>query len=504
MSSRTGLLGVLLIVAVVHLGLRLPTVVAGRPYLNYVDEGFLLHSAAEIIESRTWDPGWYIYPSTPMYAIAAVGLLTPPVASLSRSAEPYYDLVGPFALLVLGRLVVLAVATATSVQIALMARRLMGNRAAMVALWFATLLPALVARSAVVNVDFFVTLFVLLALDAADRARLAPAPGPAVLIAAIWLGLAATSKYPAALAACGVVVSLLSAGWSWRQRLGAVALLMPATALVAALAMPALVLRTEDVWGSIRVEAGSYERMARGSYIDQALFQAEWDLPMRGPELGIVFVLAAIAGLVLALARRRWRPTFLPWLAYGVPLAGLLSAYSMRPFRNVLPLAAVACVLVGLLAGWLGERSHRRWVVDVAAAALPVVLFAPQLTDYVTHQLSLEDSRVQAIDWLRAQVGPQETVVVSPSLAVLPQELERLGVTVQVPRRAPGRWTLRRRRPRFVLSSESLERGRADLDRVTRAGYRVRQQFGEEPTPDDPLWWRGNRQIVYVLERAGP
>jgi hypothetical protein len=31
--------------------------------------------------------------------------------------------------------------------------------------------------------------------------------------------------------------------------------------------------------------------------------------------------------------------------------------------------------------------------------------------------------------------------------------------------------------------------------------YEVRARFGEDPTPQDPGWWHGNRQTVYLLEQ---
>jgi hypothetical protein len=175
----------------------------------------------------------------------------------------------------------------------------------------------------------------------------------------------------------------------------------------------------------------------------------------------------------------------------------------LRPFRNLLPLAGLGCVSIGVLAGWLGERIRRAWLVDVVAVVLPIVLFAPQLSDYVADQLRLDDSRVQAVDWLRQRVAPGERVLVLAPLAILPSELSRIGAGTLV-RQWPGAArSLRLEQPRFVVVGELRAGEGTSLDEWQRrlAGYELRLQLGEEPTPPEPSWWRGNRQILYIFER---
>ncbi|MDP9121302.1 MAG: hypothetical protein M3O15_08025, partial [Acidobacteriota bacterium] len=79
---------------------RLPTVTAGLPYLNYVDEGHVLHRVVHLLATGDWDPHWYIYPAFPNYAIAFAARLYSPLYAavhgrplapdLSREPAPFY------------------------------------------------------------------------------------------------------------------------------------------------------------------------------------------------------------------------------------------------------------------------------------------------------------------------------------------------------------------------------------------------------------------------------
>src|SRR5215813_8633800 len=70
------------LILAVALALRLPTLFAGRPYLNYVDEAMVLHRVVNLLHQLPkggWDPGWYIYPALSNYAIAGAAVLYSPL-----------------------------------------------------------------------------------------------------------------------------------------------------------------------------------------------------------------------------------------------------------------------------------------------------------------------------------------------------------------------------------------------------------------------------------------
>jgi hypothetical protein len=416
-----------LAILTVAAAVRLPSVTAGYPYLNYVDEGHVLHRVDHVLRSGDWDPGWYIYGALPNYAILGAVYLYSPVYRLAhgrwlRDDLPdnrihYYDRLGPPELLVLGRLVELLLSVAIVGLTGWLAARLAGPAAGLLAAWLAALLPALVIRGAVINVDVYATCFVLAALCFAERLRqpdagadrescpgsgadgsVTPAatssvaastgavasvagndlgsaadgvagPGDAAaanregrraaILAGAMTGLALVSKYPQVLVALSVAAAVLlapraGAGWhGWLEKLRRLALAGGAAVLAAALGMPALVLRTGQVVKAVVYETSLYAGTGRGSYWDQAVRRAEWDQPLDYPELGWPFLLLAAVALAAALSSRRLRGAVLAWGAYGAALGLLLSRYSFRPFRNLLSLVPLLAVLVGCLYGRL-------------------------------------------------------------------------------------------------------------------------------------------------------
>ena len=224
-------------VLILALGLRLPPLRADLPYLSYVDEGWVLHPVIHLIGARTWDPGFYTYPSLPLYAIAGAAALYSPVyaavhgrplaADLAPDPWRHYDLVAPVELVVAGRLLCLAVSLGIVVLTGLLARRLAGEGAGLFAALLAALVPALVIRSAIVTVDPWAAFFSLAAIYFAEGAARGGRPWRDALLSGAMIGCGLTSKYPAVLVALAVVPALLrvagaGAGsfrrWRWRPQ----------------------------------------------------------------------------------------------------------------------------------------------------------------------------------------------------------------------------------------------------------------------------------------------
>src|SRR5262249_19146039 len=148
----------------------------------------------------TWDVRWYVYPTLPANTVAAVAALGAPAyriafgrdlrADLSPVPPLFYEHVEPGAVLLVGRLICLVLSLLTVLQIGVLARRLAGPAAGWLAAWCAAVLPALVVRGAMATIDDFVTLFVLVAIDRADRARLGAPGNRNVAWAGVATGLA--------------------------------------------------------------------------------------------------------------------------------------------------------------------------------------------------------------------------------------------------------------------------------------------------------------------------
>ncbi|HKI04580.1 MAG TPA: glycosyltransferase family 39 protein [Thermoanaerobaculia bacterium] len=497
---------------------RLPTLTAGLPYMTYVDEGHVLHHVVHLLAAGTWEPDTYSYPSLPFYLVAGAALAYSPLyaarhgqplrADLSPDPMRYYEILEPTDLLVLGRLVTLAFSLGIVLLAGLLARRLAGPAAGLFAAWLAALVPALVARSSIANINPMVAFFGLAALFFAERARDGGRPRRDAILAGVMVGLTGATKYPAALICLPVAVAILLADAAWRERLTRLVLAGGSAVAALLLAMPALVLRTGRVLAGLREMSAVYGMQEAGSYWDQAVRRGEWDLPLDHPEVGIVFLVLAAAGLLAGLSDRRWSKSVWGWLLFGAATALLVAPYKFRAFRNLLTLVPLACVLVALLYAKIRQRAPRRLWVDLAAAVLPIVLFAPALNGYIRHQLGVEDSREQAIRWLAEHTGPRDKILFSEEIAILPSRI----ATLKTPETDVKPWGRARdrvisRRYHYLVLGQLVKRtGQSKIPPEITAwillNYEVQATFGSYPTHYYWKEYKGNGQAIYILKRV--
>jgi hypothetical protein len=240
----------------------------------------------------------------------------------------------------------------------------------------------------------------------------------------------------------------------------------------------------------------------------QAVEWAEWDLPLYRPEVGIVFLVLATVGLLVGLKDRRWAKDVWGWLILGAATGLLVSPYKFRAFRNLLVLVPLACMLVALLYVKIRERARRPVWVDLVAALLPVVLFAPTLHSYIRYELQVEDSREQAVHWVREHARPRDRVLFLEELAFLPSRIATLqAVQADVKRwgRAQDR-VLNRRYHYLVLGEQKRRNGAPKIppDRVAwiLRNYAVQATFGSYPTHPADEGFKGNEQKIYILKRV--
>jgi hypothetical protein len=502
----------------VALGLRLPTVFAAFPYLHYVDEGAVLHPAVHILASGAWDPNTYAYHygALPEYLIALGSYLYEPVfravhgkplrAALSPDPPSPYSRVEPPDLVVLARLLGLLLSLGCVLLVGRLATQVIGAEAGLLAAWLAALLPALVIRSATVNVDIYCTFFVLAALVLVEDMRGERRPWRDAILAGAMCGFALVTKYPSVLVCLAVVLAIALGSFRWPKKLGLLAASAGAGFMAAALAMPPLVRKPLEVIGALRFQAVTYSRMPLGSFWEQAVRRAEWDQPLDDPEVGYVFLALSAGGLVLALLDPRLRRPVLGWLLFAGSLAWLYASYPFQPFRNLLPHAALCCTLVAVVF----ERSRRTArvparVLDLAAAGLPLVLFAPALSHYVGHQLTLVDSRHQAIAWLAANSRPQDSILVADELTVLDSEMEGLAAYTEAVPWNRARALLRKGVFSYAVLGDFRLPGEGPMPpRIWEwilKDYELKARFGELPGIDSPFLLHGNRETVYILHR---
>jgi hypothetical protein len=508
MRRTAALLAALALLALAA-AVRLPNLTAGYPYINYVDEGNLLHPVVPMLCDGGWDPRDYMYPSLPLNAAAAAVRLYEPFhraahggRSLIADLRPRggeYDLISSH-LLLAARAENLLVALGIVALAGLLARRLAGARAGWAAALLTALVPALAIRGAVAMVDPWAALFVLACFLGAERLRTADRPGREALWTGAMAGFAFAAKYPAVLAGLAPAWIVLRSGRPWRDKLRLLLALAAGAAAAAVAAMPGLALHPREVWTALQYQRELYGKLPTAAPLwRQAFVRAEWDLPYEHPEIGVVFLLAALGGLALALRDRELATTAQAWTLYAVPTVVLFSIQSFQPFRNLLPLVAPACILAALLWDRLRRRlAHPLWA-DAVALALLAVLFVHPLAGYARERWALRDSRTEAIDWLAPRMRADDRVLVLRELQIQPAELARLPGRV-VLRPWPGVRKALFKRVRFLVASKPHGPGKALWSALLQA-YEVRARFGEDPTPQDPGWWHGNRQTVYLLEQ---
>jgi hypothetical protein len=493
---------------------RVLPIAAARPYIAYVDEGNFLHPAARILSSGGWDPGCYLYPQFPTTAALAAARAYAFLYRAGRGRAPWkrptrpaeiYDELEPFELLLAARGIDVLLGMAIVALAAFLAARLAGRRAALWAALLSGLNPALVLRAPIATVDSWATLFVLLGLVLTDCTRTSRRPGLASLFAGAAAGCAFASKYPAAAILVAFAATTLLQRLSGKETLRRTGLAAAGLLAGAVLAMPALVFRAREVRDAIDTQAFLYSRILSPPLWRQAFVRAEWDLPYEHAELGLPLVALAALGLLAGCLDRRVAATLRGWVPYLAVCLVVYGRESFQPFRNLLPLTPLVCVAAALALA-RAERRLRRpaWLQGLVLAWIAVSFAAP-LAVQARERGSLVDSRVQAVNWLVARIGPGDRVVVARELGFVQGELDRIGDHAEVHWSAEIGAVLPALQPRFVIAGLLGRSSGPDLDigrePPLRAGYVARVRFGEKPTPPDNGWWRGNRQIVEVFER---
>ncbi len=494
---------------------RAPSLTAARPYFNYVDEGNYLHVSARMVRDGTWVPDEFLYPSLPIagvaYAARAGGEVFGDVGKrVVTKRHQLYDSFEPFELLLLGRVLSFLASLGTVLLTGLLARRVAGawaGGAGWIAGLLAALVPALAIRGGIAMIDSWATLFTTAALLFTERVRTGERPTVPAVLAGVMAGFAFASKYPAVLVCLPFALTVWLSRPAWRERLRLWGLGAAGAVAGAVVAMPGLIVSTGKVLAGLHKQSELYSTLTSIPLWRQVFVRAEWDLPFEGPELGWIFTALALAGLVLAVRDPRTRISGLGWTLYLVVNLALYASQSYQPFRNLLPLVPVACVLVALVFERVRERSPKPRLADAAALLLTGVLFGLPVARFALERSRFEDSRTEAVDWLLRRSARGESVLILDHLAVLPSELKRLeDRRVEVSSWVKMQPRVRQRLVHYLVLSPVVDpHGQPVIPPPWREilfrRYEIRARFGTEPGTVDRGQWHGNRQTVFILER---
>lgn len=508
---------------------RLGPITSGLPYIDYVDEGHILHPAIGILKSESFDSSIYTYPPLTSYLTVAAIKGYAPFYRIFHHRELWedfpadqdlhtelgdrYDLVTPPEIIWLGRLVVACLSVGTVIVAGALAKLLGGSRAGLVAMLFAALCPALVSRGSILVLDTTAAFFVILALYFCQRLRLlAGSNGPAIwrpaAFAGIAAGLAFGGKFTAGAVFAAVLVTIVTLPRAAKSK--AFLIVIAGAGLFAGIfcGVPGAVLHPDKIIEEIRGIAKFYQTIQSD--------QGYWSAALTSGEIGVPLMIAGLAGIVWMLWNSSTRWVAVSWIAFALLLLAALVSSRFQPFRNLLHVVPPLCIAAALLCDWLGEYLARRdrrsagssWLAPAlvllvaASLAWPSALHLQERTRHI-------DTRVRAIDWLQQHATKEETVLGIRELEILPAEWKRIAARPIVVPWFEALDLLQRQRFDYIVTGEFDLRYAKDP--TGWSAYRDRWKekvspmplqadFGQVVTPVVPYLWRTADERILILK----
>lgn len=514
--------------------LRLAPVGSGLPYIDYVDEGHILHPAIGILKSKSFDSSIYTYPPLTSYLVVAAIKGYAPIYRMVHQRElrddlpsdqdlktglgDRYDLITPPEIIWLGRLVIACLSIGAVLLAGALAKLLGGPRAGLLALLFTALCPALVSRGSNLALDPTGTFFVVGALYLCQRLRIAAA---AAANRAMWLsaafagiasGLAFGGKFTAGAVFVAVIVTIVTLPIAWNPRAILVGIAGAGLFIGVFCGVPAAVLHPEKIAGELRYITTFYQTIQSEHGYWRAAFSAA--------EIGVPLMVAGLAGLICMLWNPSTRKVALSWIAFALLLLLGFVSSSFKPFRNLLPLVPPLCLAAALFCDWLGDylkrRAHRPIVASSFAALLVLAITLSLAWSSALHlhwRLQRSDTRVRAIDWLQQHATKDETVLGLRELAILPAEWKRIAARPTIVSWFEAADLLERQRFDYIVTGEFDLRYAPDPN--AWSAYRDRwntkissrplaANFGNVATPVVPYLWRTNDERILILRGDAP
>ncbi len=446
--TRAGLVGVLLLAAF----LRFWGVRFGLPYFEHPDEWAVADEALRMLRTGNISPLSFTYPTLYVYMQVGVAWLH---YLWGASIGIYHSVaeIDPARFYVWARALTASLGTAAVGLTYLLARRLYGPIAGLLAACFLAVLPTAVGDAHYVTVDTPAMFFTLLALLAITR-FIKPVEtqdiAGAVGIAGIAVGLAASTKYNAGVL---VVPLLVAIGLAIRDRMREQRTL-PAktlfplrlliTLLVAAglgvaigftLGTPLWFAERGRVFDDLASIARHYRETGHpGAESSRPALFYYGALSFEAPVLAWV----ALAGALLAVVRRRRADLLL--LAFVLPYVLQLSSVRVVFFRNAVPLLPALCVLAAAAVVALVRELSKRQKQASQSSAInrqALVLLIVALTVITAQPLAkaLRDewlraqptTRILATEWVLRHASAGTRIWLEDQTLILPQRLRVQG-----------------------------------------------------------------------------
>jgi len=513
--------------------LRLGPIASGLPYIDYVDEGHILHPAIGILKSESFDSSTYTYPPLTSYLVVATLEGYAPIyriihqralrddlpadQDLKTEIGEHYDLITPPETILLGRLVIACLSIGAVILAGALAKLLGGALAGWLAMLFTALCPALVSRGSNLALDPTGAFFVMAALYFCQRLRIAAAAANNFAMwrnaafAAIASGLAFGAKFTAGSVFIAVIVTLVTLPLTWKSRATLIVIAGAGLFIGVFCGVPAAVLHPEKIIGELRYITKFYQTIRSEHGYWQAAFSAS--------EIGAPLMIAGLAGIIWMLRNASTRRVAVSWIAFALLMVTAFVSSSFQPFRNLLPLVPPLCIAAALFCIWLAkylERRVRPAFASSLATAL-VLLVALSLgwssARHLQSRMQHIDTRVRAIDWLQRHARKEATILGIRELSILPAEWKRIAAKAIVVPWFEAADLLDRQKFDYIVTGEFDLRYATDPN--AWSAYRdrwkakistlpVSADFGQVVTPLVPYLWRTNDARILILKGNAP
>jgi 4-amino-4-deoxy-L-arabinose transferase-like glycosyltransferase len=382
-------------------------------YVYHPDEHSIVDRAAAILRTGDYSPHWFNYPSAHIY-LQALSYIPYFLISAARGFGNTIPDPAPYGFYFAGRLMTAFVGALTVPLVYALGARLFGRRTGLLSSALLSLCLLHVVHSHYVTTDvpaaFFVTLSLLfcsLLLHSAEMRY--------TVLAGLVAGLAASTKYPAAVALIPVLATqVLARSTRQRQtlarRLGLSVAVFPGGFL---LGTPYAVLELSTFLSSLASVLGHYGASQPGFEGGNTWL---WYLRETLTSADAVIVGLGLAGIVWAVVKHRRGDLVL--LSFLVPYYLLISLWRVRFERNLVALLPLLVVLAARMlvdaASWLGTRwpALRRWQLPVLACVTTVAVLVPARAGLdFDRSLSQRDHRTLAAEWVNANVPAGSKIV---------------------------------------------------------------------------------------------
>ena len=401
--------------------LRLDGLGFGLPALLDPDEPIFILTGLRLLREHTLDPGWFGHPgTTTIYALALIELATfgawtavgrfPDAHAFGQAV--YAD---PALIFLPGRGFMLVCGMVTIVLTYVIARRLFDTRVALLAALLLAINPLHIRYSQIIRTDMHATVFVLLEILVAI-AILKNGRRREYLLAALVLGFACATKWPAA--ACCTAVGVAGLVRVRRRldtpRTAFVNFALYAVAAIAALfvASPYLFLDLPTVLADLHGEERPFHLGATGhGLVGNMIWYAGGPLTFG---FGVVGLLLAAAGCWIAARRSSaFALTVLPVAALFFVMISAQSLVWERWLVPLLPLLSIAAAVAIVAAPrMIGERLSGAGRDAVQAALLGATLIPILAHARVASVERATDTRVLASRWAATHIPAGSVVTV--------------------------------------------------------------------------------------------